>query len=110
MTRHHLRVPWAGPAVAAALLFSPLAVQSVAAAPVAAARVVQLPRLPCMNEAGAYGAAVGQWIGAWSNYEMTLPGGTAEEIQRAVDQLNRATDKVVETGIRLAVCLMKNYL
>lgn len=106
MRRHTLRIPWAGPAVALALLFSAMATHPALAAPAAPVTVANDSPM-CVGEAFAYAGAVGDWISAWDNYQTTLPGGTASEIQGAVDQLNGATDNVVRTGVRLFVCLLK---
>ena len=113
MTRHILRIPWAGPAVALALLFSTVdarpaagatakeSVRAAAAVPTATAGIF------CLNESYEFGKALGEWVNAWQEYQLTLPGGTPSEIQAAVDKLNQATAKVVDTGVRLVGCLVR---
>ena len=108
MTRHILRIPWAGPAVALALLFSTVDARPAKAQPVTVAAATVVAASPfCLTESYEFGKALGEWISAWQEYQLTLPGGTPSEIQSAVDKLNNATAKVVDTGARLVGCLVR---
>ena len=104
-----LQVPWAGPAVAAALLCtalggSPRQAAAAPAAPIAALTTARL-QVICANEALAYIEAWKNYIAAWNNYINTLPGGTGEEIMDAAVQLDEAAAEVGTTGFRLIACL-----
>lgn len=109
MIRHTLRVPWAGAAVALALLYT---VQlSRPAAAMAEPPAVTVPAAAtgvlCIQESIDFAQAAGEWYDAWVNYEWTLPGGTEAEILRAADQLDQATLKVLDKGARLTICMIK---
>ena len=106
MTRHILRIPWAGPAVALALLFSTVDTRPAAATAresIAAPAATAGPL--CITESWEFGRAIGEWVEAWDDYEWTVPGGTEEEILRAAERLDNATKNVVQTGSRLLLCL-----
>jgi len=109
MTRHTLRISWAGPAVALALCYSAALAGPAAAspAPVPVFAPATAGGLFCVQEGYEFGKAVAAWDAAWNNYQWTLPGGTEAEILRAADELNAATNKVIDTGARLTLCLIK---
>lgn len=101
--KHALRVRWAGPAVALALLLTPAVPrEAVARADHVSAATAEVP---CAREALAYGEALYQWWQAWNDYNNALPGGTEDEIMRAAVRLEQATQRVVETGTQLVLCL-----
>lgn len=107
MTRHILRIPWAGPAVALALLFSTVDARPAEATSHPAVTTVTATDPLCITESYNLGRALKQWYDAWENYEWTLPGGTEEEILRAAAQLDAATFNVAEAGIKMVLCLVK---
>ena len=108
MTRHTLRIPWAGPAVALALLFAAVTPQPAQATSAAATAPAGSS---CVTEAVAYGQAYGQWVSAFINYNNVVnnPNSSGSQIMQSLDRLNTATDRVVTTGVNLLRCLV-NYL
>ena len=108
MTRHILRIPWAGPAVALALLFSTVDARPAEATSRRAVTTAPTAVDPlCITESYNLGRALKQWYDAWENYEWTLPGGTEAEILRAAEQLDAATFQVADAGIKMVLCLVK---
>ena len=110
MLRHTLKIRWAGPAVALALLAAavPSRVAAAArAAPAAPSRPAATApaALPCVFEATAFGQAAYEWYEAFEEYMNALPGGTESEISAAAGKLDQATTKVVDTGTTLLLCL-----
>lgn len=104
MLRHTLKIRWAGPAVALALLaaFVPTRVAASTAPP----RVTAVASPGCVLEATAFGQAMYDWYQAAQDYINSLPGGTESEISSAAQKLDQATDKVVQTGGSLLICLV----
>ncbi|OLC75975.1 MAG: hypothetical protein AUH78_07865 [Gemmatimonadetes bacterium 13_1_40CM_4_69_8] len=106
-----LLVPWAGPAIAAALLCGALAgggtpkrAAATPAAPVAAMTAARI-QIICAKEALAYLNAWKRYIDAWNNYELALPGGTYDEIMDAALLLDQAATEVGTAGFQLIACL-----
>src|SRR3989442_8760618 len=106
-----LLVPWAGPAIAGALLCGALAgggTPKVAAAtptaPVAAMTVARV-QIICAKEALAYINAWKHYLDSWNTYELALPGGTYDEIMDAALLLDQAATEVGTTGFQLIACL-----
>lgn len=109
MLRHTLKIRWAGPAVALALLAAAVPTRvAAAAAPAAPSRPAATApaALPCVFEATAFGQALYDWYEAAQEYMNALPGGTESEISSAAQKLDQATDKVVQTGGSLLLCLV----
>jgi hypothetical protein len=108
MTTNPLRVSWAGPAVAGALLLAALTPLPAAGAPVTivAAGAAAHMEVICAKEALDYALAVSGWINAWRDYQNTLPGGTQQEILDSAARLDVATSRVGDTGLRLIACLL----
>jgi hypothetical protein len=108
MTRTHLRVRWAGPAVLLALLATAIAPRTATAAATANASSTAgatVVAVPCAAEALAF---VNAWIGyihAWEDYINSLPGGTEPEIMDAANRLEQAANKVGTAGMDLIRCL-----
>jgi len=104
-----LQVPWAGPAIAGALLCTALGgmPHRAAAAPAASVAAVTTAhaQIICAKEALAYINAWKNYIIAWNNYQDALPGGTYQEIMEAADRLDRAAAEVGTTGFQLIACL-----
>jgi hypothetical protein len=111
MTRPHLRVRWAGPAVLLALLATAAAPRTTTAAATAATAHASstagatVVAVPCAAEALAF---VNAWIGyihAWEDYINSLPGGTEPEIMDSANRLEQAANKVGTAGMDLIRCL-----
>jgi hypothetical protein len=107
-----LQVPWAGPAIAGALLCTALggmpgraAAAPAAPAPSVAAVTTAHAQVVCAKEALAYINAWKNYLSAWNNYQNTLPGGTYQEIMDAAVLLDRAAAEVGTTGFQLIACL-----
>jgi hypothetical protein len=105
MLRHTLQIRWAGPAVALALVAAVVPARA-AAAPAPARAAITAQPTPCVLEAEGFGQAMYEWYVAADAYINSLPGGTESEIIAAADQLDRATDNVVQTGGKLLLCLV----
>jgi hypothetical protein len=105
MLRHTLKIRWAGPAVALALLGAAVPARAVAAPTPVSARVIGAPPVPCVFEAAAFGNALYAWYQAFAAYMDALPGGTESEISDAAQRLDQATGQVVETGGRFLLCI-----
>jgi hypothetical protein len=108
MHTNPLRVRWAGPAVAGALLVAALTPRPAAAAPVTWTPSVRAARMEilCAKEAYDYLVAWQKWLSAWNNYQLTLPGGTESEIMDAATLLDQATANVGQAGAKLVLCLL----
>jgi hypothetical protein len=107
-----LQVPWAGPAIAGALLCTALGgmpgrAAAAPAAPVASVAAVTTAhaQIICAKEALAYINAWKNYINAWNNYQLALPGGTYREIMDAAILLDQAAVEVGTTGLQLIACL-----
>jgi hypothetical protein len=108
MNPNPLRVRWAGPAVAAALLVAALTPRAAAAAPARPLAALSAARMEvaCAKEAYDYLVAWSRWLSAWNNYQMALPGGTESEIMSAATLLDQATANVGQAGAKLVLCLL----
>lgn len=108
MLRHTLKIRWAGPAVALALLAAAVPTRAAAAVPARPAVAASAGGV-CIAEAAAFGQAMYDWYKALEAYVNSLPGGTESEISAAADRLNQATDKVVATGGTFLICLIASF-
>jgi hypothetical protein len=108
MNTNALRVRWAGPAVAGALLVAALTPRPAEAAPASIMPSVAVTRMEviCAKEAYDYLLAWEHWLSAWNNYQMTLPGGTYAEIMDAATLLDKAAGEVGTAGAKLVACLI----
>jgi hypothetical protein len=107
-----LQVPWAGPAIAGALLCTALGgmpgrAAAAPAAPAASVAAVTMAhaQIICAKEALAYITAWKNYLNAWNRYQLALPGGTYEEIMEAAIRLDEAAAQVGTTGVQLITCL-----